>query len=198
MATVADQLSEEEKGAIQKFKDKAREFWALYTDLLNVKPETITALPVEKQQAYHDVMQRGAGLRGKVEKITGAIDLAAQQYEKVKNWFMDTFGLSEARATQEVNNRLGIIPIIAIGGAVAIAGVTYAIGSWVSDAMEQKRLLDEVQRLESKGVSPAEAYSLATKLKSAGLFGNFGKIIPIIVVVGLALVFVPRLLERKT
>ena len=193
-----DELTEEEKSAVQKFKDKAQQFWALFTDLDNAK-DLVAKLPPEKQQEYKDLMERGVSLRGTIEKITGAIDYAAQKYQDFKDWFSSTFGLSGDEAREHIQG-LGILPLLAIGGAVAIAAASVAIGKWVSEAQEEKRLLEEIKRLEDKGVSTEKAYSLATSLRTPGFFetfaGSAGKWI-VIAAVGIGIIyFWPKLSRR--
>lgn len=169
---MAATLEDDEKGIITDFKAKAREFWTLWERLESREMEVANQSPDIKRQ-YAELLTRGENIRTKVEWITGLIDKAANAYADVKDWLTDTFGLGDLSYNQVAG--LGVIPLI----PVAIIGASVAaIGYWIKDAYQFNAKLDEIKRLERRGIPPDQAARIVERtFGSKGLFGGAGNII---------------------
>lgn len=182
---MAETLSNEQKGLITDFKAKAREFWQLWENLDARRAEVATA-PAGLQVEYNNLMDRGLGIREKIETVTALIDKAANMYQDAKAWLMDQFGLSGVSYRQL--SGLGFIPLIpvaVIGAAVA------AIGYWVNDAYQFAAKLDEIKRLEARGVDSATAHQMVEQTFQSGFFAGAGNLV-LPVVLGLGLLYFIR------
>lgn len=173
----AAELSQDEKGVIEQFKDKAREFWALWENLEDQK-HTISASAPIVQNEYADLMARGSTIRTTVEYVTKTIDKAAQMYRSVRDWLAARFGLDGLSASdvdQRVNE-MGLIPLIPIA---IITAALAAMGKWISDAYIFSERLAEIKRLEKQGISPARAAEIVEKTMQKGMFAGAANLVPI-------------------
>lgn len=160
---IRDELTEQEKGVIQQFKDKAREFWRWWENLSQQKSFVDRQNP-QLQKEYEELMNRGVDIRSKIEWITGAIDRAVNLYESAKDWFLETVGLDEIQAEKMAKQSdLAIAPLVAIGGVAVISGAIAAIGKWVADAVTMSRRLAEIRRLEGEGYTSEQAHKIVEK-----------------------------------
>lgn len=169
---MAETLSGEQKGLITDFKDKARKFWAMWENL-NSRRVEVSSYPPEVQREYKSIMERGVGVRSKIEWITGLIDQAASAYKSVKSWVAEKFGLGEIPVRQLEG--MGIIPLIPVA---IISGSLATIGYWVNDAYRLNKKLDEIKRLEGKGYSPERAARVASRnVSMPGFFSGIDKLV---------------------
>jgi hypothetical protein len=196
---LADQLTTQEKGVIQQFKEEARKFWNIWTKLDQQKMFVAKQSP-EVQQEYNELMNRGSSIRSTIETVTGAIDKAAAMYDSVKTWLMERFGFSEIEADNQMQiGGLGIAPLVAIGGAAAISAGVAAITAWVTDAWTVNKRLEEIRRLEAQGIPPEKAAEIVGKTIPAptGLFGDLGKLAVPLMLVAAAIFIVPQLTKQR-
>lgn len=170
----ANELTNKEKGYIQKFRNKAAQFWAQWNTLDDMYPTVSRQSPAIRNE-YQSLMDRGSTIRSTVETISGAIDRAAKVYESVRDWVSSTFGLNGNDINNKVNE-LGVIPLIPIA---LIIGSLAAMSKWVSDAYEFNERLKEIRRLEATGLSPAEAAAIVERTMDKGFFGGAGNLVPI-------------------
>ncbi len=173
-----------EKSAIERFKNEARRFWAEWNSL-GQKRAIVARQSPEIRREYVDLMARGQTVRSSIETITGLIDKAANAYESVKSWLSDTFGLGGVELEQQTQlGLLPLIPIAAIGLSLA------AMGKWISDAYQLNRRLDEIQRLENKGLSPQQAAQVVAKTMPKGFFSGAGSVmVPLILAAGAMFIY---------
>ncbi len=173
-----------EKSAIENFRLKARNFWAMW-NALEQKRSTVARQSPEIRAEYVDLIARGQSVKSGVETITGLIDKAANAYSSVKSWLADTFGLDGVELEQQTQlGLLPLIPIAAIGLSLA------AMGKWVSDAYQLNRRLDEIQRLENKGLTPQQAAQVVSKTMPKGFFSGTGSIVlPLLMAAGAMLIY---------
>ena len=181
-------LTLQEKSYIEKFKDKAKQFWALWNKLAGEQYDMATR-PLEIQSQYSDLISRGQSIKSTIETVTGAIDKAAATYQDVKNWLAEKFGLNGVEI-DEKTGQLGIIPLIPI----AIIGASLAaMGKWVLDAYEFSGKLDKMKELESQGMSPSEAAAVVEKsLIGQGMFAGAGNLVPLALLGVAALMFLRK------
>lgn len=126
---------------IGKFKAKADEFDKLRADL--EKNRVIAAKDPALQTEYNDLMDRSLSIRDKIRSITSSVNGAWQ-------WLKDAVGLDGL-------NELGFLPLIPI--AVVAGSVTLMV-KWISDAYEFNRKMEEIAKLQSKGVSAQQAANI--------------------------------------
>ncbi len=191
-ATQQAGLSQQDLSIIDRFRQQAREFWRLYQSTGDNANFVATQNP-SIQREYRDLMDRGQGIRSKVEVATGIIDKAGAMIDTAKNWFTDTFGLGGlASVNRMMPEQLGLIPLIPIA---VIAGSLAAIGKWVNDALVFNRRINEMKRLQAQGMTPTQAANVIDKIMPKGFGANVtGLLIPI-VLVG-AIVLVPRFFKK--
>lgn len=170
-------MTDSEKSYIQQFKDKARRFWSLWTNL-NQQRSTVSRQAPAVQAEYNDLLSRGSKIRSTIDYVTGAIDKAAAMYDSVKSWISETFGFGDIDEPIERYEQMGLIPLIPI--AVIVAALA-AITKWTSDAYEFNARLNEIQRLEAQGIGPREAAAIVERTMDKGIFGGgvMGNMIPL-------------------
>ncbi len=194
-------LNDQEKSSIVRFKQQAQEFWSIWQEYNSPKVRAYVANQSPQLQAdYRQFMNKGARIRGIVETTTGAIDKAVAAYSSVKDWFRNRFGMGEYHYQSSTMNGLGIAPLALIGGAAAITTVSLTIASWVKESKRMKYILKEVKRLEDKGIEPNAAYQMAIRAVNASktsIFSGVGSYILPLIVVGGAIVLLPKLSKRK-
>jgi len=177
-------MSQNEQSAIENFKAKAREFWSMW-NALGQKKAIVERQSPEIRAEYVNLMTRGQSVRSGIETITGLIDKAGRAYDSVKIWLSETFGLNGVELEQQTQlGLLPLIPIAAIGLSLA------AMGKWISDAYQLNRRLDEIQRLENKGLSPQQAAQVVSKTMPKGFFSGSGAIMmPILLAAGAMFIY---------
>jgi len=177
-------MSQGEQSAIFNFKTKAREFWSMWNALGQKRAVVLRQTP-EIRAEYVDLMARGESVRSGVETITGLIDRASNAYDSVKTWLSETFGLGEVEL--ENHPQLGLLPLIPIA---AIGLSLAAMGKWISDAYQLNRRLDEIQRLENRGVSSAQAAQIVAQTMPKGFFSGAGSIaLPLLMAAGAMFIY---------
>lgn len=108
-------------------------------------------------------------------------------------WLRDAIRSTMALFGVELSG-LGVLPLIPL--SVITAGIAY-IASLASSAWELSRKIDEQQRLESRGVPPAEASRIVSANAAAGSSDVAGTVKTVAVVGGIAflvLFVLPKLL----
>lgn len=177
-------MSGSEKSAIENFKAKAREFWTMW-NALGSKRAIVAKQSPEMRREYVDLMARGQSVRSGVETITGLIDRAAGAYDSVRDWLSDTFGLGGVELERQTQlGLLPLIPIAAIGLSLA------AMGKWISDAYQLNRRLEEIQRLENRGLSPQQAAQVVSKTMPKGFFSGAQAIaVPLLLAAGAMFIY---------
>jgi len=175
---MAGKLEPEEKQSISTFKKKSNEFFNLW-DSLTAKKKYISRLPNDVKQEYLDLLDRGKFINDKIKWIDGLINQASAAYRNVKAWLSRTFGLGDYEQLKNYNYQqlqgLGIIPLIPVA---IIAGAVSFMGYWVNDAFQFNAKLNEIMRLEKKGLSPSKASEIVRKtFNKKGFFSGLNKII---------------------
>ena len=158
---------------IEAFKTRARDFWSQW-ELLGNKQQDIKKLSPEIQKEYNDLLERGSTIRNSVETVTGLIDKATAAYQSSKEWISDLFGLGE--------NGLGFLPVL-IPVAV-IAGSLAAMGKWLSDAYQFNRKMEEIEKLQARGVDPVTASKIIDRVTPAGLSLTTSLGLPVLLIGG--------------
>ncbi len=184
------QLSEKERGAIESFKAKAREFWRLWNSLSEKK--ALAENDPELKKEYSELMEQGITIKNGVEKITGIIDRLGRTYDNVKGWLKETFGLGEVESAYKA--QLGVIPLVPIA---AIGVSLAAMGKWMADAYKLDRKLDEIERLEKRGLSPSEAAKVVNKVMDKGFFNTGFSKLPLLVGGGIAAFALYKFLTKR-
>lgn len=163
---------------LTNFRTKAREFMMLFSDLK--KRETvISRYPPEIQKKYFDLMTSGQKIKNNIQSVTQKVDQAW-------GWMKSTFGLGN-----DDLKGLGFVQFIPL--AIVAAGIT-AMGKWLKDAYDQKRVFDSIDAQISRGVPADQAYSNAARLREAmkSSLIKVGEITPLILLLGGALWYMSR------
>ena len=97
------------------------------------------------------------------------------------SWLKSQIGL-DGLTTLSNEPGLGVVPLIpiaVIGGSLAL------MGKWIFDSKKFVGKIEEVKRLERKGYSSEQAVNMVEKLLGEKSLINLGKIMPIILIVGI-------------
>lgn len=156
---------------INDFRRGARKFLN-DVETLRAQEATISRYPQLADQ-YDELMERSETIYNTIVNLTSKVD-------KVAQWLgVDTDNIEDGDL-RGLNAVGFLIPIAVVAAAVA------AMGKWASDVYIFNKRLDEIKRLESRGMSPEKAAAIAIKRPSgiiASLGGNvFRPLVPILIV----------------
>jgi hypothetical protein len=111
------------------------------------------------RKEYNDLLSRGSTIRNTVETVTSMIDAVSGAYTSSKDWITSLFGVEEPN--------LGVLPLI-IPAAVIVASLA-AMGKWIKDTYIFNRKMDEIAKLEAKGIDPVTASKIMERVDDSGL-----------------------------
>lgn len=160
---------------IEAFKQRAKNFWIQWNNL-NAQSGTVDRRSPALQKEYDDLLQRGSTIRTSVETATGLIDKATSAYRSAKGWVVDIFGLDGVP-------QLGLIPILI--PAAVIATSLAAMGKWLKDVYEFNRKMEEIAKLEAKGIDPVTASKIIERVSPSGINLNAAIGLPVLLIGGL-------------
>ena len=159
---------------IEAFKRRAQNFWNQW-NLLNSKAADVSKMTPEMRAQYNDLLSRGSTIRNTVETVTGMIDAVSGAYTSAKDWVSELFGVEEPN--------LGVLPLII--PAAVIATSLAAMGKWLSDAYSFNRKMEEIAKLEAKGMSTQEASKIISRVSDSGSFNIKAAVgIPVLLIGG--------------
>jgi hypothetical protein len=144
---------------IEAFRQRAQDFWNQW-NLLSSKSADVSKMTPEIKKEYDDLLSRGSTIRNTVETVTSMIDAVSGAYTSTKDWVTGLFGVDEPN--------LGFLPLI-IPAAVIVASLA-AMGKWLKDAYDFNRKMEEIGKLEAKGMSTQEAAQIITRVSDSGGF----------------------------
>lgn len=157
-ATMAwENVTEEWKQQVENVKTKAKEFAAIYNELVN-QEEFVKKYP-ELQSEYDSLMSKGDIIRATVEKITKAIDWGA--------------GLFNGGMNGRQLNGMGALPLIPIA---ALAGAVTAMTYFISDAYKMKAKIETIKEMEAKGYNPSQIANDMERIDRSASAGIFSKL----------------------
>lgn len=148
-------LVDDWKQTVIDFRAKAGQFLRDTEELKN-KEGLVSKYPALHDD-YNDLLDRSDIIYNTVKTLTGAVD-------KVAEWL----GLDLTPGSTPKMGFLPLVPIAVIGASLA------AIGKWTSDVYIFNRRLEEVKRLEAKGLSPERAAAIAVKAPE-GMLPSLGR-----------------------
>jgi len=172
---MAEQQASE--SVIEAFKQRARDFWAQWQKLESRQAMIEQQSPAIKKE-YSDLLDRGSTIRSSVETVTGLIDKAAAAYQSAKGWISDVFGLGGFDEQQT----LGVLPVII--PAAVIATSLAAMGKWLSDAYQFNRKMEEIEKLQAKGVDAVTASKIIERTSPAGISIGGAMALPVLLIGG--------------
>lgn len=177
-------LSEQDKGLLQQFRDKATEFMGAWSTL-----NAIGEVPPNLQGEYNDLQQRGGVIQGTISTITQTVDT-------VTGFFSDLFTFDGVGAVKSYINdspqQLGIAPLIPVAAITVALGT---MGKFITDVYLFERKVSEQKRLVATGVPEVEAAEIINKMNGATFTGNLANIAkPIAFTVGAIMLF--RLINK--
>lgn len=107
---------------------------------------------------FDSIMGRAAELRATIADYLGKIDTAVQWLRGAGSWIAETFGFGN----------LSALPVLI--GVAAIAAALAAVTKFLTDAWSLSKRIEEQQRLEATGLTPAQAAAVMDRsiLGSAG------------------------------
>lgn len=191
--------------AVGIFKKKAAEFETNYQGLLNQRA-FVEAHPQLLPQ-WRKLVADGASTRAKVQAINKGIDAVQAGIENIASNVADSaLAITDKLSTWwgDVKSAvglsgLGFLP--ALVSIAAIAAVVALITKWSLDALRFKQSMDEVRRLESQGVAPAQAAAIVSKTAAAAGVSSGGleflgfKVSPWLVAGAAAVVLLPPVMH---
>lgn len=154
---------------VTAFKLKAKQFQAALDWLLNNRENVAniardnSALSTE----YGNLLNRGQKIKSVLRSVTAKIDTAVQ-------WFKSTFSGYDASAYMEESQQMGVLPAVAFVAITAIAGAIALMGKYITDVYLFQKKLEEIKRLESKGLTPSQAANIVQKTSPQGLVVSMG------------------------
>lgn len=170
-----------------------------YAGLVEVGPYVMTRHP-ELMPEYNRMMAQANNHKATLDKLGSVYNTVSGWLASIQSVLKTTgsgstwFGSSGAGGggwtLGEGEDGLGLIPII-LGVAAALSALA-VIGKWIKDAYFLSRRLNELQRLEATGMSPAAAAKVVDKA-SGKVVGFLGLDFKWIVIGGVLLVFGPTI-----
>lgn len=173
------------QSVIEAFKQRARAFWNQW-ETLHANQDMITRQSPAVQKEYNDLIDRGSTIRNSVETVTGLIDKAQRYYQTAKGWVSDLFGMDG------YSPQMGVLPVLI--PAAVIAGSLAAMGKWLSDAYQFNRKMEEIAKLQAKGVDAVTASKIIERTTPSGISIGGAIGIPLLLVGGF---FAYNLLKGK-
>lgn len=170
---MTENVTNADPSMIDEFKKKARDFWNQWESLGN-QEKFISKQAPEIQQEFKDLRNRGLSIRNSVETVTGLIDKATAAYRTATGWVSDIFGTSD--------NTMGFLPILI--PAAVIVGSLAAMGKWLSDAYQFNRKMDEIAKLQAKGIDPVTASKIISRITPEGFSITTSLGIPLLLIGG--------------
>lgn len=166
--------SQDWQNQVDTFKQKAREFIALFTELKG-KEDALKNADDETKKRYEKLMSRGDWIFKTIQSIASKIDWAINSFSGIG---MGGMGI------------LPVVPIAVIAGALAV------ITAWLSDAYSLNKKLDTIKELEAKGHSADDIRDLVHGAPLINIGGNLsGLLMP--AVIGITVIyFWPELRKR--
>lgn len=155
-------MNPDDLSLIEKFRSRVQNFMLALDNLASRKRDAQRSPQLATE--YATLMRQGSVIKSTIESVSGTID-------KVMAFFKGVTGMSAL-------NVVPLLPIALITGAIA------AIAKWTTDAYTFSKKLDEVQRLEAKGLTPQQAADVVARNAPAPLFGGFNlsNIVPLLAV----------------
>lgn len=168
---------------ITDFDATKRLFDDNYRGLLAQRNFIVTKHP-EELPVYNKMVNEAAGHKATLDKL-------AAIKATVSGWLNSVRGIFASGLTAIGLGELGFIPVII--GVAAAATALATIGYWIKDAYQFSRRLNELQRLEAQGISPAEASRIVDRTIGRTGASFFGIDIKWLVIGGALLFFGPAL-----
>lgn len=184
----ADEIAAAEEAGASKtellqifnLKEQAARFATAFSNLLSWG-DSVEGTELEAE--YNKLVERGFGLRDKIDKLMGQIDAAWSWLKGLTKYIPGLGNIGRGGVGTLVpyeSGTLGLawfIPVAAIGAVLAV------VGYWMADYAKFARKFAEQQRiareLEADGVSPVEANRQAAASVAGtvpGLFGGGGPV----------------------
>lgn len=138
--------------SVQKFKEKADEFWSAYKRLEALEP--VAMQTPDTARSYNNVMSGGDTITSNIEGVADTIKAAA-------GWAGGFFGVENIRQAQL--GSLGLLPV-----AIIVAAIS-AMGIWLTDAYVEISKLEAIKELTAGGTPVGQA----AELVRAGGGGGF-------------------------
>lgn len=161
---------------IGRFRATAQQFEQLFARL--VKQKSIIAGHPSLAPQYNALLSTASTLQTKIVQTRDATN-------RVLGWLKGLFGFSGL-------GELGIVPLIPIA---AVAVSVAAIGKWIKDAYVFSKKLDELRRLEARGVPPSQALRQVQSLTPASGVTLFGFNAKWLMLGGVALLVAPLVFD---
>lgn len=162
---VQTQLTQEDIGILEGFRKKAIEFRDAFVRLESNRAYAMARPDLADE--FEGLHENGSVILSTVEYITRTVDAAtgffSDAWAAASSTFKRFFGLGAVMVRPPQN--LGFIPIIA---GATIAGSVAVMGKWVRDVYLFERKVTEQKRLESEGLTPAEAAALVAQTGGGG------------------------------
>lgn len=143
------------------------------------------------QAEYNTLANRGSAINQKINEVQGVID-------KVSGWFTSIkttiFGGAAPSPTTPIGplDGLGVIQVLPIA---VIAGAVALITKWLADVYVFAKKVEEIKRLESKGLSPQRAADMLERAMPTGLMDVLKGNIIWLVIGGVLLLFGPEIIK---
>ena len=144
------------------FQAKLAEFNAKYEEFTRVLAAVIESHPDDAELKHEktELVERAEWIQGVIKKAQEAI-----------NWVNQQMG----QASDALDGQLGILPVVAIAGAVAaVSGAIAYMSSWIGDAYIWAKKAQIADQVKAAGGGPAEIRAAIEE--SDGIMGKLGSI----------------------
>lgn len=148
------------------------------------------------QTEYNTLANRGNAINQKINEVQGIIDKVSGWFTSIKTTIFG--GAAPAPAPTTPTTPIGpldglgviqVLPIAVIAGAVAL------ITKWLADVYVFAKKVEEIKRLESKGLSPQRAADMLERAMPTGLMDVLKGNIIWLVIGGVLLLFGPEIMR---
>lgn len=165
---------------VQKFKNKADEFWTAYKRLEELEP--VAMQTPDTARSYDRVMSSGGAITSNIEGVADTIKSAA-------GWAGGFFGIENVRRQTQLG-ALGLLPV-----AIIVAAIS-AMGIWLSDAYVEISKLEAIKELTAAGTPVGQAADIVRAGGGGGfataLGSELGKGIAFAAIAGVGIWFLMR------
>lgn len=181
MDNVFDTVEAGFSDAVQRLRDAAEKFSAVYNQFISI--------PVEyRSPTWEETKNRADNVRGVIQTFTNAIDIAY-------GWLKSAFGLSGFGQLGAIIPAVPWLTVASIGGAISAIMVAYSyMVEELNKSAYKKQLMEQNIIRIQKGLEPLDL----TELMQTGpsIFGDTAALVKWAVIGGAAIFIVPKILEK--
>jgi len=180
-----------------KWREKAAQFEQAQA-YLNAQAPHVSSWPPSLQAEYRAMTVRAAVLKARIVDVSNAL-------RAVESWLKGAYSVAVepwVQAGARIREWLGLsglsglaalpalIPIAVVSAALA------AVAYFLTDFLALRAKFEEIKRLETTGLSPAEAAAIVAKTGGGGLFSGLQNTLMWVALAAAVVFILPRLMKK--